>query len=403
MPPRPAMRMRGVHRYVFGEIDEAIDRERDSGREICDLSKSDPNWPPSQAVIEALRREAGEEEAHRYPPYDGAKRLRQAFSDWYERNYSARCTPEHVLILEGSKLGIATLPFAYLDSGEVGLIPDPGYPSYREGIVLAGGRPVSLALRPELGYLPDYRAVDSDALGATRLLFLNYPHNPTGATATIPFLEETLALARREDFLVAYDLAYAKIVLRGQNPALSLRSQRNGDAYALEFFTFSKSYDMQGYRLAAAVANPELLAPLRRVHENLSAGVYLPIQVAGRAALDPHEDRALYERVESYARRQNLVVEAIRGLEGHCTSPEATVYVWMHAPRDLTGDRFAQELLRVCGIAVTPGNAFGRQGERYVRISLTAPDAQVQEAVRRLRETYPQGFENAPEHAANLH
>jgi LL-diaminopimelate aminotransferase len=230
-------------------------------------------------------------------------------------------------------------------------------------------------------------------------MFLNYPHNPTGAVASRPFLEETVEIARRHDLLIAYDLAYAQIVLQGPRPALGLRPQAGAEGLTIEFFTFSKSYDMQGYRLGAAVGNPDLLQPLRKVHENFMAGTFLPIQAAGRAALDPHEDAALEQRIEGYRHRQELLHAALTELGAHVTHPFATVYLWLRAPRDLSGERFAQELLRGAGIAVTPGSAFGQQGHAYVRISLTAPDRVIEEAVERLRRAYPQGLEARPQQA----
>ena len=386
-------------RYIFGELDEAVAKEERSGRTICDLSQSDPNWEPSVAVQHALASAVHTEAAHRYPPFDGDIALRRAFADWYERHYDASCTAENVLVLEGSKLGIALLPLAYLDPGDGGILPDPGYPTYRAGIAMAGGMPVPLHLRAELGYLPNYGDVDVDKLQRSRLMFLNYPHNPTGAVATRDFLEDTARLARQYDLLVAYDLAYAQIVLQGPRPALGLRHVAGADALAIELFTFSKSYDMQGMRLGIAVGRPDLLAPLRKVHENVTAGAYLPIQAAGRAALDPHEDAAVEERIEGYRRRQEMLLPVLEELGAHVTHPQATVYLWWRTPRELTSDRFAAELLRETGIAVTPGSAFGQQGSRYVRISLTAADDVIEDAADRLRAAYPQGLEVRPQQA----
>ncbi len=401
MSPIPANRLRDVPRYIFSTLEKTIESARQDGREICDLSQSDPNWPASARIVEALRRAALEPGAHRYPPYEGANGLRDAFADWYSRTYDARCRRENVLIFEGSKLAIAMLPLAYVDPGESALVPDPGYPTYAAGVGLAGGEAVPLVLRPELHYLPDYADLDEERIENARLMFLNYPHNPTGATASVPFLEETIAFCRRRDLPLAYDLAYAKIVLRGQGPALSVRSAvRGAEDLAIELFTFSKSYDMQGFRLGAAVGSPDLLAPLARVHENVAAGAYLPIQAAGCAALDPHEDQSLAQRVAGYARRQDLISSAISELGGHATRPDATVYIWMHAPRDMNGEAFAQELLEQAGVAVTPGIAFGQQGDRYVRFSLTAEDEEIEEAARRLHQVYAAGFDKAPVRAA---
>ncbi len=397
--PKPANRIATVQRYIFGELDEAIAREERSGRTICDLSQSDPSWDPSPSIVHALRSAAEQPGAHRYPPYDGDMALRRAFAQWYEGHYEAPCSAEHVLILEGSKTGIALLPLAYLDPADVGLLPDPGYPTYRAGIALAGAHSVNMPLRAELGYLPSYADLDQERLQRARLMFLNYPHNPTGAVATRPFLEETVEFARSHDILIAWDLAYAQVVLQGPKPALAMRPVAGADALTVEFFTFSKTYDMQGYRLGVAVANPDLLAPLRKVHENVMAGTFLPIQAAGRAALDPHEDAALEERLEGYRRRQTVLLAALDELGAHVTRPRATVYLWLRAPRDLSGERFAQELLRGAGIAVTPGSAFGQQGQAYVRISLTAPDEAIEEAAARLRRFYPQGLAARPQQA----
>lgn len=397
MCAKPAGRLRHLHRYVFSDLDEAIARERATGRTIVDLAKSDPTSPPDPAVPKALADRAMLPDAHLYPPYRGEAALRRAFARWYAGHYDARCTEEYVFILGGSKGGLGHLPLCFIDPGDAALVPDPSYPTYVAGVALAGGEVVPMPLTREHDYLPDYRDVGADDASRARLLYLNYPHNPTGAVATDHFLEETAEFMRRHDLVTCYDLAYARIVHEGRIPAPSLRSVRGAEASTIEFFTFSKTYSMQGYRLAAAVANPDLVNLFALVQENLSAGVFPATQSAGVAALDAHTDAWVERSSAVYRKRQKKLYELLRELGGELQLPSATVYLWLHAPRGLSGDEFAQELLRMAGIAVTPGLAFGQEGRYFVRISLTATDQAVEDACHRLRACYPKGLRNEAE------
>lgn len=397
MCAKPATRLKHLHRYVFSDLDAAIARERARGRTIVDLAKSDPTSPPESSVPKALADRAMLPDAHLYPPYRGEAALRRAFARWYQEHYDAPCSEEHVLILSGSKSGLAHLPLCFIDPGDAALVPDPSYPTYVAGVALAGGEVVPVPLHQENDYLPEYRDIGTDAASRARLLYLNYPHNPTGAVATDHFLEETAEFIRRYDLVTCYDLAYARIVHEGRIPALSLRSVAGAQSRTIEFFTFSKTYSMQGYRLAAAVANPELLNHFALVQENISAGIFPAVQSAGLAALDAHTDAWVEKSSSLYRRRQEKLFEVLRELGGELGLPSATVYLWLHAPRGLSGDEFAQELLRMAGIAVTPGLAFGHEGTHFVRISLTATDQSVEEACQRLRACYPKGLRHEAE------
>lgn len=390
----PSRRLAQLHRYVFSELDAAIARERERGRAIVDLAKSDPGDPPDVAIPHALGDRALLPDAHLYPPYRGVAQLRRAFAAWYARHYDAPCSEEYVTILAGSKGGLAHLPLAWLDPGDLALVPDPSYPTYVAGVALAGGEVRPIPLMPENGYLPDYRDVSPDDARRARLLFLNYPHNPTGAVASEGFLLQTADFMRAGDLLACYDLAYARIVHRGRTPAPGLRSVPGAESRTIEFFTFSKTYAMQGYRLAAAVAAPDILRQFALVHENVSAGVFAAVQASGIAALDPHTDAWVAESAARYRRRQQRLHAVLQDLGADLPLPAATVYLWLRAPRGLKGDAFAQELLQMAGIAVTPGIAFGNQGEHFVRISLTARDSDVDEAAHRLHRAYPKGLDH---------
>lgn len=392
MCAQPAKRLSNVHHYIFSEVDAAIARERQRGVNVLDLAKSDPSTPPERSVPAGLCDHAHLPTAHLYPPYAGIAELRGTFAQWYSAHYDAPCSPEHVHILSGSKGGLAHLPLAWIDPGDPALVPDPSYPTYAAGVALAGGEVVPLPLTEDNDYLPDYAQVDAKKARQARLLYLNYPHNPTGAMATDQFLQDTADFVRQNDLIACYDLAYARIVHAGRNPALGLRSIPAAEPRTIEFFTFSKTYSMQGYRLAAAVAAPDLLEPFGLVEENVSAGVFSAIQQAGIAALDPHTDSFVQQAAAAYRRRQQQLYETLKYLGGRLGLPDATVYLWMRAPRGLKGDQFAHELLHRAGIAVTPGAAFGEEGKHFVRIALTGDDRTITQACQRLRNCYPNGL-----------
>lgn len=387
-------RLERIPPYLFARLDAMKKEAQAGGVEVIDLGVGDPVEASPGLVVERLCREVVDPVHHRYPPYDGSRDYRQAVARFYERRFGVSLDPDsQVLGLIGSKEGLAHLPVAVLDPGTVALVPDPAYPVYANSTWLAGGEPWALPLRPQAGWRPDFSAVPAPVLERARLLFLNYPNNPTAATADLEFLSQAVDFARRHDLVLAYDNAYSEIYLDDDPPPSILQVEGALDL-AVEFNSLSKPYNMTGWRLAYCVGNPRVLKALGAVKKNIDSGAFTALQAAGATALDQgaqvsREVRAIYRR------RRDLVVEALKQLGWPLETPRATFYVWAPVPPGLGSLEFAGLLLERTGVLVSPGIGFGSQGEGYFRISLTAADQDLARALARLKEAGA-GFEAFP-------
>jgi len=375
---RASNRLQALPAYLFAALDEAKQRLLRQGREVIDLGVGDPDLPTPQPIVRALQEAAARPEHHRYPSYEGMGAFREAVARWYARRFSVSLDPaSEVICLIGSKEGIAHLPLALVDPGSAVLVPDPGYPVYRAATVLAGGQPVSLPLCPERGFLPALEDVPSEVARRARLLYLNYPNNPTAATATREFFHEVVEFARSYDLAVAHDAAYSEIYF-GEAPP-SLLEVEGAKGMVLEFHSLSKTFSMTGWRIGFAVGSAELVGLLRRVKTNVDSGAFEAVQAAAVHALesvDPEPIRRVYRR------RREMMLEALRRSRLRPTPSPATFYLWAEVGEDST--QAAQRLLEETAIVVTPGRGFGEQGEGYLRLSLTVGDEQLREAARRL-------------------
>ncbi len=382
-----AERLGRIGAYLFADLDRRQEELQARGVDVINLGVGDPDLPTPEHIVEALARAARDPRSHRYPPYPGIRDFREAAAEWYWRRFGVRLDPEReVLVLIGSKEGLAHLPWAVLDPGEAALVPDPGYPVYRAATVLAEGEPIAVPLQPERGYLPDLAAVPDQAARRARLLFLNYPNNPTAATASPGFFDEVVRFARDHGIFVAHDNSYSEIAYDGYRPPSFLQAE-GAKEVGVEFHSLSKTYCMTGWRLGFAVGHPGLIGALGRIKTNVDSGVFRAVQEAGIAALlGPQEP--VRERLEVYRRRRDRVVEALDALGWNPPRPQATFYLWIQAPGGRTGTAFAAEVLERTGVVLTPGLGYGRQGERYVRLSLTTPDARLDEALDRLRAAF---------------
>ncbi|MDR7400710.1 MAG: LL-diaminopimelate aminotransferase [Armatimonadota bacterium] len=385
-----ARRLEQIGAYLFADLDRRQEELARRGVDVINLGVGDPDLPTPSHIVDALMEGASDPRNHRYPPYGGTAEFRAAVARWYARRFGVALDPEReVLALIGSKEGIAHLPWAILDPGDVALVPDPGYPVYRAATILADGVPYPLPLRPERGFLPDLDRVPADVLARARLMFLNYPNNPTGAVATREFFEEAVAFARRHALLLAHDNSYSEIAYDGYRPP-SILEVPGAKEVAVEFHSLSKTYCMTGWRVGFVVGHAQAVEALARLKTNVDSGVFRAVLHAAVAALDGPED-ALRERLRVYQGRRDRLRATLRRLGWRAPDLRATFYAWLPTPDGRPSAEFAATVLDRTGVVVTPGVGYGQQGEGYVRLSLTVPDDRLDEALRRLAEAFGPG------------
>jgi len=385
MEIRKATRIEQLPPYLFAEIDRKKKEMRQKGMDLIDLGVGDPDLPTPKAIVERLKAAAEDSKNHRYPSYEGMIEFRKAIAKWYERRFGVHLDPEReVLSLIGSKEGIAHIPLAFVDPGDYVLVPSPGYPVYNVATLFAGGIPYFLPLRKERGFLPDLSEVPSSVAEKARLLFINYPNNPTAAVAERPFYEEVIAFANRYGVIVCHDAAYSEMAFDGFRP-LSFLEVKGAKDVGIEFHSLSKTFNMTGWRIGFAVGHPEIIAGLGKVKTNIDSGLFQAIQEAGIEALH-HFDTPLPKMIETYERRRDVMVSGLREIGLALERPKATFYLWVEVPRGYTSARFATLLLEKAGIVVTPGNGFGEAGEGFVRMALTVDETRLREAVERLKK-----------------
>ncbi|MCJ7491197.1 MAG: LL-diaminopimelate aminotransferase [Dehalococcoidia bacterium] len=370
--------------YLFAEISRKIAAKRAEGADIVSFAVGDPDIPTPPHVIDALVEAARDPANHRYPESEGLPELRGAIAEWYEQRFGLSFDPEtEVLPVIGSKEGIGHVPLCFIDPGDVALVPDPGYPVYSIATMFAGGRCHFLPLLEENDFLPDFNAVPADIADAAKLLWLNYPNNPTAAVAGIDFFQEAVAFARKHDIAVCHDGPYSEVAFDGYRPASFLQAEGAREV-GIEFHSFSKTYNMTGWRIGMAVGNARMIDALRRVKSNLDSGIPQAIQRMAIAALEGPQD-CIEEHNAVYQRRRDRLVEALRSMGLRVRLPQASLYVWARVPSGFTSASFAERLLDDLSIVVTPGTGYGATGEGYVRLSLTLPDDRLEEGLRRLR------------------
>lgn len=385
-----AKRMQDLPPYLFAALDERRAIVEARGIKVISLGIGDPDLPSMPAAVEAAKREVGRPLNHRYPDYAGLPSFRAALARYYLRRFHVTLDPvSEVLTVIGSKEGLAHLVWAYVDPGDIVLCPDPAYPVYAAHTSLAGGVVHALPLTEENGFVPDLEAIPEDVLRRAKLLFVNYPNNPTGATCTRSFLEQAVQLCRRHDILLVNDAAYVEMTLEGE-PALSILEIPGAKDVAIEFYSLSKPFNMTGWRLGAAVGNRDAVHALGRIKNNTDSGQWNAIQRAGEAALDSGPETFFGEMNATYRRRRDRLVTGLRTLGWDVPSPRATFYVWAAVPG---GDdqTFAARLLDA-GVVVVPGSGYGTHGNGYVRMCLTVDEAEIDEVLDRLSSLDPSPF-----------
>jgi LL-diaminopimelate aminotransferase len=380
-------RVRELPPYLFAEIDRKIAEMRSRGVDVIDFGIGDPDLPTPPHIVERLCREAGEPENHRYPSYQGMPLFREAAASWFSRRFGVPLDPDReVLALIGSKEGIAHLPMAFLDDGDLALVPDPAYPVYRAATLLCGGVPAEVPLREESGYLPDLSAIPEETWRRAKLFFLNYPNNPTAAVADPAFFEEAVHYARKYGVVLAHDLAYSEIAYDGYK-APSILEIPGAKELAVEFHSLSKTYNMTGWRIGFAAGGEEIIGAFGKVKTNIDSGVFNAVQLAAVTALEGPQD-CVRDNCEVYRHRRDILVEGLLSIGWDVPLPRATLYVWMRVPEGYDSEGFTRDLLEKAEVVVAPGSAYGSQGEGYVRFSLTLPDRRLEEGVERIKRAF---------------
>ena len=369
--------------YLFVEISRKIAEKKSQGIEVISFGIGDPDIPTPANVIERLRETALDAPNHRYPETDGLPEFRQTAADWYQRRFGISLDPDReILPLIGAKEGIGHVALCFVDPGDVALVPDPGYPVYSVGTWFAGGECEWMPLLEENGWLPDLDAISEDAARRARVMWLNYPNNPTGAVAELDYFEQVVDYARKRDIAVMHDASYTEVAFDGYKPVSFLQAPGAMDV-GLEFHSLSKSYNMTGWRVGLAVGNADMIAALMVIKSNLDSGIPQAIQHMGIEAMRDSLS-SVDERNAIYQRRRDRLVGVLHDLGLHVDPPKAAVYIWARVPEGYTSARFTETLLSERDIVVTPGSGYGSHGEGYVRFSLTISEDDLQQGLDRL-------------------
>jgi len=381
----PAERLKSLPPYVFARLDELKARAREQGLDLIDLGMGNPDGATPQPVVEAAIGALQNPAHHGYPPFEGTASFRSAITSWYKRRYEVELDPDsEALPLLGSKEGLGHLALAYINPGDLILVPSPAYPAHFRGPAIAGGEVHTLVLKAENDWLIDLAAIPEDVAKLAKILYFNYPSNPTCATAPREFFTEIVAFARRHEILLVHDLAYAELAFDGYQPT-SLLEIPGGKEIGVEFHTMSKTYNMAGWRIGFVVGNSQIIQGLRTLKTNLDYGVFAALQVAAETALGL-PDSYLEEVRERYRTRRDFLIQGLAELGWDVPKTKATMYLWVPCPPGVGSTDFALDVLQRTGVVVTPGNAFGAAGEGYVRISLIAECDRLGEALGRLKQ-----------------
>jgi LL-diaminopimelate aminotransferase len=384
---RLSARLDRIPPYLFAEIDRRIDEKKAQGVDVISFGVGDPDVPTPDGIVEVLCAEGRKPEHHRYPSYFGLPEYRESAARWFERRFGVKLDPDrNVLPLMGSKEGVAHIALALLDPQDLALVPEPSYPVYAMGTLLAGAESHFLPLLKGNGFLPDLESVPPEAARRSKILWLNYPNNPTGAIASPEFFQRSIEFARSNDMVLAHDNAYSEITYDGYT-APSLFEFDGAMDVGVEFHSLSKTFNMTGWRVGFACGNPEVIEALGTIKTNIDSGIFNPIQLAGREALDHGQD-TLHEMVKLYQSRRDLLVKELQGIGWAVEPPKGSIYLWMPVPPGFDSVGFSTHVLDKAGVFFTPGNAYGPSGEGYVRLSLTVPDERIREATARLKEVF---------------
>ncbi|MEC4685891.1 MAG: LL-diaminopimelate aminotransferase [Nitrospirota bacterium] len=380
-----ADRIKNLPPYLFARIDGMKTEARNRGVDLIDMSIGDPDMPTPQHIVEAMKVAVEKPEHHKYPSYDGMPSYREAVSRWYTRRFKISIDPaQEVLSLIGSKEGIGHIPLAFVNPGDVVLCPSPGYPVYSIATLFAGGEPYFMPLTEENGFLPDFSSIPEEVFKRTKIMFLNYPNNPTSATADKDFFSEAITLAHKYNIIICHDAAYSEIYYDNRMP-VSFMEVEGAKEVGIEFHSLSKTYNMTGWRIGFAVGNSGVIAGLGKIKTNLDSGVFQAIQEASIVALDT-DDNLLSSIRSTYQARRDVLFGGLTEMGLNVIRPDATFYLWARVPQGFTSEDFVVHLLDRTGVLGTPGNGFGDPGAGYIRFALTVSVERIEEAVERIKK-----------------
>jgi LL-diaminopimelate aminotransferase len=371
--------------YLFAELDKKKEEVKKRGIDVINLGIGDPDLPTSKEIIEALYRAALDPSNHRYPSYEGMFILREKFAEWFKRRFGVTLNPENeVITLIGSKEGIAHLPLGVINKEEYVLIPDPGYPVYYASTIFADGVPYFMPLLKTNNFLPDLSSIPGEVVKRTKLMFINYPNNPTSATAPLSFLKEVVQFALKHGIIIASDAAYSEIFWN-EKPH-SILEVEGAMECAIEFHSLSKTFNMTGWRIGFAVGNRKIVNALLKVKTNVDSGVFQAVQYAGIKALEIY-DKVSQQNREVYKKRREIFLKGIEKLGLNAHPSDATFYVWMECPENMSSMEMAERCLEK-GVVITPGIGFGKYGEGFIRMALTVSEEKIEEACKRIGEAF---------------
>ncbi|RLB18592.1 MAG: LL-diaminopimelate aminotransferase [Deltaproteobacteria bacterium] len=380
-----AERLKQLPPYLFKEIDRKKREVMARGVDIIDLGVGDPDIPTPPHIIDALKKAADDPANHRYPSYSGMPAFRETVAEWYGKRFGVTLDPPtEVITLIGSKEGIAHFPLAFINAGDIALVPSPAYPVYRIATLFAGGEPYTMPLLKENDFLPDLNVIPSDVADRARILVINYPNNPTSATADEEFFSRVVAFARKHGIIVCHDAAYTEMAFDGYSPPSFLEVD-GAKEIGLEFHSLSKTYNMTGWRVGFAAGNREGIEGLGAIKSNIDSGVFQAVQLAGIKALRGDQS-CVREMASTYQARRDLMISGLKDMGFEVDPPKATFYLWIQVPEGYSSASFATRLLEEAGLVVTPGNGFGEPGEGYFRIALTQTMDRLSETLERLKK-----------------
>jgi len=384
-PVTYAKRIKTLPPYLFAAIDEMKQQAVARGVDIINLGIGDPDLPTPEPIIKRMQQAVTNPQHHQYPSSSGMLSFRTAVADWYQRRFQVTVDPKtEVTTLIGSKEGIGHVPMAFIDPGDVVLVPSPGYPVYPVATSFAGGTVQEMPLVKRNGFLPDLDAIPENSLHKAKLMFLNSPNNPTSVIADIPFFKRVIEFAKEHHIIICHDAAYSEIYYDGNRPASFLEAEGAMEV-GIEFHSLSKTFNMTGWRLGFAVGRAEVISGLAKIKSNLDSGQFQAIQEAGITALESDDQltdglRAIYQK------RRDVLVAGLKKLGLQFEAPSAAFYVWIEVPKGYTSETFTAHLLEKAGIVTTPGNGFGAPGEGYIRMTITTPKERLSEAVDRIKK-----------------
>ncbi len=380
-----AERLKKLPPYLFQEIDRLKAELLAQGVDVINLGVGDPDLPTPPHIIQKLKEAAEDPANHQYPSYSGMNRFRSSVAAWYKSRFNVELDAEsEVLTLIGSKEGIAHFPLAFIDPGDVALVPSPAYPVYDIATMFAGGQSYFMPLVKENDFLPDLERIPGEVARKAKVMFINYPNNPTGATAGREFFEKVIAFARENEIIVCHDAAYTEMGFHGYKP-MSFLEVPGAREVGIEFHSLSKTYNMTGWRLGFAVGNAQIIEGLGQIKSNIDSGAFNAVQEAGIEALEGDQS-CVAEMQKIYEERLDTLIAGLRKAGLNPTPPRATFYVWCPVPDGATSKEFTARLLKEAGIVTTPGSGFGEPGEGYVRMALTVSKERIQEATERIQK-----------------